>query len=91
MCQNQTFTIKSKLCTLLLNLRYKKADAHGLYLYITPNVSKYWRLKYRFVSKEKVLALFLRSIETSFFVRRFTPYFVFRKRLLVDFLGVDFY
>lgn len=36
---------------------YKKADSHGLYLYVTPNGSRYWRLKYRFMGKEKVLAL----------------------------------
>ena len=36
---------------------YKKTDAHGLYLYVTPNGSRYWRLKYRFAGKERVLAL----------------------------------
>lgn len=36
---------------------YKLADAQGLYLQVMPNGSKYWRWKYRFVGKEKCLAL----------------------------------
>jgi integrase len=35
----------------------KLADSKGLYLLVHPNGSKYWRLKYRFAGKEKVLAL----------------------------------
>ena len=35
----------------------KLADGNGLYLEVSPNGSKYWRLKYRFVGKEKRLAL----------------------------------
>ncbi|MBT8138807.1 MAG: Arm DNA-binding domain-containing protein, partial [Gammaproteobacteria bacterium] len=35
---------------------YKLADAKGLYLQVQPNGSKYWRMKYRFQGKEKVLA-----------------------------------
>jgi integrase len=35
----------------------KLADAHGLYLEVTPNGGKYWRLKYRFGGKEKRLAI----------------------------------
>lgn len=35
----------------------KIADAGGLYLLIHPNGSKYWRLKYRFLGKEKTLAI----------------------------------
>lgn len=35
---------------------YKLSDEKGLYLEITPNGSKYFRLKYRFGSKEKRLA-----------------------------------
>lgn len=34
---------------------YKLSDAHGLYLEITPNGSKLWRLKYRVAGKEKKL------------------------------------
>lgn len=37
--------------------QYKLTDSHGLYLLIMPNGSKYWRLKYRFLKKEKLLAL----------------------------------
>jgi hypothetical protein len=36
---------------------YKLADGGGLYLLINPNCAKYWRLKYRYLGKEKVLAL----------------------------------
>lgn len=36
---------------------YKKTDGNGLYLHVMPNGGRYWRLKYRFASKEKVLAL----------------------------------
>jgi hypothetical protein len=36
---------------------YKLPDEKGMYLLITPNESKYFRLKYRFAGKEKVLAL----------------------------------
>lgn len=36
---------------------YKKADGGGLYLQITPKGAKYWRLKYYFLGKEKLLAL----------------------------------
>ena len=35
---------------------YKLSDAQGLYLEITPNGSKLWRLKYRVAGKEKKLA-----------------------------------
>ena len=36
---------------------YKVADGEGLFLLITPSGSKYWRLKYFFAGKEKLLAL----------------------------------
>lgn len=36
---------------------YKLADGKGLYLLITPEGRKYWRLKYRHAGKEKLLAL----------------------------------
>jgi len=36
---------------------YKIADGEGLFLLIMPGGSKYWRLKYFFAGKEKVLAL----------------------------------
>lgn len=36
---------------------YKLSDGMGLYLLVKPNGSKYWRLKYRFLGKEKMLAL----------------------------------
>lgn len=35
---------------------YKLSDAQGLYLEVTPNGSKLWRLKYRVAGKEKKLA-----------------------------------
>lgn len=36
---------------------YKLGDGGGMYLEIMPNGSKYWRLKYRWLGKEKRLAL----------------------------------
>ncbi len=36
---------------------HKLADGHGLNLWVFPNASKYWRLKYRHAGKEKTLAL----------------------------------
>jgi integrase len=36
---------------------FKLADEKGMFLLINPNGSKYFRLKYRFAGKEKVLAL----------------------------------
>lgn len=35
---------------------YKLSEEKGLYLLINPNGSKYWRYKYRFGGKEKLLA-----------------------------------
>ena len=35
----------------------KLADEKGLFLLVHPNGSKYWRFKYRFDGKEKLLAL----------------------------------
>lgn len=35
----------------------KLADGEGLYLLVKPTGAKYWRLKYRFAGKEKLLAL----------------------------------
>ena len=35
---------------------YKLADEHGLYLLVTPNGSKLWKLKYRFAGIEKKLS-----------------------------------
>lgn len=37
--------------------QYKLADGGGLFLAIQPNGAKYWRYKYRFAKKEKLLAL----------------------------------
>ena len=36
---------------------YKLADELGMYLLIKPDGARYWRLKYRFAGKEKLLAL----------------------------------
>lgn len=36
---------------------YKLADEAGMFLLVTPAGGKYWRLKYRFLNKEKLLAL----------------------------------
>lgn len=36
---------------------YKLSDEKGMYLLVNPNGSKWWRLKYRFAGKEKLLSL----------------------------------
>lgn len=36
---------------------YKLSDGGGLYLLVKPNGGKYWRLKYYFLGKEKLLAI----------------------------------
>lgn len=36
---------------------YKLSDSGGLYLLVQPKGGKYWRLKYRFAGKEKLLSL----------------------------------
>ncbi len=36
---------------------YKLADGKGMYLQVNPKGARYWRLKYRYCGKEKVLAL----------------------------------
>ncbi|TXH13329.1 MAG: DUF4102 domain-containing protein, partial [Gammaproteobacteria bacterium] len=35
---------------------YKLADGEGLFLFVQPNGSKLWRMKYRFAGKEKLLS-----------------------------------
>ena len=37
---------------------YKLADGEGLFLFVQPNGSKLWRMKYRFAGKEKLLFQF---------------------------------
>lgn len=41
----------------ILEKPYKLADSGGLFLLVHPNGSKYWRQKYRFAGKERLLAL----------------------------------
>ena len=36
---------------------YKMADGEGLYLEVTPNGTKFWRLKYRLHGKEKRISI----------------------------------
>ncbi|WP_309491478.1 tyrosine-type recombinase/integrase, partial [Trinickia mobilis] len=36
---------------------YKLADGGGMYLHVTPNGGKYWRLAYRLYGKQKIFAL----------------------------------
>lgn len=36
---------------------YKLTDGDGLYLLVRPNGAKHWRLKYRFLGKEKKLSI----------------------------------
>lgn len=37
--------------------QYKLADGKGMFLLVNPKGQKYWRLKYRFAGKEKLLAI----------------------------------
>lgn len=37
--------------------QYKLSDGEGMFLLVTPSGGKYWRMKYRFAGKEKLLAL----------------------------------
>lgn len=36
---------------------YKLAHAHGLYLYVTPRGTKFWRMKYRLNKKEQTYCI----------------------------------
>jgi len=36
---------------------YKLADSQGLFLLVSPNGSRYWRMNYRYEGKQKTLAL----------------------------------
>jgi hypothetical protein len=35
---------------------YKLTDSDGLYLLVTPNGARYWRMNYRYLGKQKTLA-----------------------------------
>jgi Arm DNA-binding domain len=35
---------------------YKLTDGDGMFLYVHPNGYRYWRLKYRYLGKEKLLS-----------------------------------
>ncbi|MBB4100721.1 tyrosine-type recombinase/integrase [Sphingomonas kyeonggiensis] len=37
--------------------QYKLGDGHSLFLLVMPNGAKYWRFRYRFLDKQKVLAI----------------------------------
>lgn len=63
---------------------YKLADGHGLYLEVTPNGSRYWRLKYRFAGKEKRLAL---GVYPTVTLAKARDYALEARRLLQD--GID--
>lgn len=43
---------------------YKLSDGGGLYLYVQPDGARYWRLKYYFLGKEKLLAVGVYPIVT---------------------------
>ena len=36
---------------------YRMLDGLGLYLYVQPNGSKYWRMKYRYADKKKTFSI----------------------------------
>lgn len=39
-----------------LERSYKRSDGHALYIFVTPNGSKLWRMSYRFEGKQKTLS-----------------------------------
>jgi Arm DNA-binding domain/Phage integrase central domain len=63
---------------------YKKSDSEGLYLLVTPEGSRLWHLAYRFVGKQKTLALGPYPVVTLAMAREAR---VEAKRLLAQ--GVD--
>ena len=63
---------------------YKLFDAHGLFLHVTPTGAKYWRLKYYFGGKERLLALGVYPIVTLQAAREAT---IDARRLLTN--GTD--
>ena len=63
---------------------YKKSDSEGLYLLVTPEGSRLWHLAYRFVGKQKTLALGPYPVVTLAMAREAK---VEAKRLLAQ--GVD--
>jgi integrase len=52
-----TLTVSEVKAAELREKPYKLADSGGLYLLVNPNGTKWWRWKYRFRGKEKLLAL----------------------------------
>jgi len=75
--------------TVIPNLKsepepYKKSDSEGLYLLVTPEGSRLWHLAYRFVGKQKTLALGPYPVVTLAMAREAR---VEAKRLLAQ--GVD--
>ncbi len=52
-----SLTTKACLAAQAKEKPYKLSDGGGMYLEVMPNGSKYWRLKYRWIGKEKRLAL----------------------------------
>lgn len=49
-------TVKEINSLEILPKPYKVSDGRGLYLYVHPNGSKYWRYDYQFDSKRKTLS-----------------------------------
>ena len=44
---------------------YKRFDGRGLYLLVQPSGGRYWRLKYRYGGKERLLALGVERLKGS--------------------------
>lgn len=52
---------------------YKLTDGNGMFLLVQPNGAKYWRLSYRFLGKQKTLALGVYPDEAKKEARRASP------------------
>jgi hypothetical protein len=39
------------------DMTYKMSDGRGLFMEVSPNGAKYWRMRYRYNGKQKLLAL----------------------------------
>ena len=57
MCPQMKLNARQVETTKPKDKTYKMADGGGLYLEVSAKGSKYWRMKYRFAGKEKMLSI----------------------------------
>jgi hypothetical protein len=51
---------------------YKLTDSDGLFLYVTPNGGRYWRMNYRHLGKQKTLAFAAENLRNGRLVSLFS-------------------